>query len=97
MPRSLPPGRLMTIHLEKEQSIIWPSLVVGPVPDALAPYVHNSVVFDASQELEHQYNMDSTSLILIAMERYDVHHDKEEAFEFFLCVIVAIFDKETRG
>ena len=81
---TVPVGRLMTLHLEKDQSIIWPSLIVGPVPDVLAPYVYNSVIFDASQELEHQYNMDSTSLILIALERFDVLKDKEEAFEFFM-------------
>ncbi|KAF8920272.1 hypothetical protein CPB85DRAFT_1274267 [Mucidula mucida] len=81
---SAPSGRLLTLHLEKDQSIIWPSLIVGPVPDTLAPYVRNSVIFDASHELEHQYNMDPTSLVLIAMEQFDIHKDKEEAFEFFL-------------
>lgn len=79
-------GRLLTLHLEKDKSIIWPSLIVGPCPDTLSPYVHNSVIFDASQELEHQYNMDSTSLVLIALELYDIRKDKEEAFECFLYV-----------
>ncbi|KAG8213417.1 hypothetical protein J3R82DRAFT_11919 [Butyriboletus roseoflavus] len=32
-----PSGRLLTLHLEKEQSIIWPSLIVGPVPKELSP------------------------------------------------------------
>ncbi|KAJ7170617.1 hypothetical protein C8R43DRAFT_57149 [Mycena crocata] len=77
-------GRLLTLHLEKQQSIIWPSLIVGPVPDALSPQVTNSVVFDASDELEHQYNMDPTSLVLIALELFDIRKDKEEAFEYFL-------------
>ncbi|KAK0469846.1 uncharacterized protein EV420DRAFT_1497012 [Desarmillaria tabescens] len=77
-------GRLLTLHLEKDQSIIWPSLIVGPVPDTLAPYVRNSVIFDASYELEHQYNMDPTSLVLLAMEQFDIHKDREEAFECFL-------------
>ncbi|KAJ6619692.1 hypothetical protein B0H10DRAFT_2024464 [Mycena sp. CBHHK59/15] len=77
-------GRLLTLHLEKKQSIIWPSLIVGPVPDTVSPHVANSVVFDASNELEHQYNMDPTSLILIALELLDIRRDKEEAFEYFL-------------
>ncbi|KAJ7127047.1 hypothetical protein C8R44DRAFT_780295 [Mycena epipterygia] len=77
-------GRLLTLHLEKQQSIIWPSLIVGPVPDKLSPHITNSVVFDASDELEHQYNMDPTSLILIALELLDIRKNKEEAFEYFL-------------
>ncbi|KAJ7494678.1 hypothetical protein B0H11DRAFT_2002948 [Mycena galericulata] len=78
------PGRLLTLHLEKKQSIIWPSLIVGPAPDTLSPHVANSVVFNASDELEHTYNMDPTSLILIALELLDIRKAKEEAFEYFL-------------
>lgn len=74
----------MTIHLEKEQSIIWPSLIVGPVPETLSPLVTNPIVYNSSQELEHQYNMDPTSLVLLALEMFDIRKDKEEAFEFFL-------------
>lgn len=77
-------GRLLTLHLEKEFSVIWPSLVVGPVPHSLSPVIANSVVFDASHEMEHQYNMDPTSLALIALELFDIRHEKEEAFECFL-------------
>ncbi|KAJ7274462.1 hypothetical protein B0H12DRAFT_399944 [Mycena haematopus] len=77
-------GRLLTLHLEKKRSGIWPSLVAGPVPETLSPPIANSVVFDASEELEHQYNMDPTSLILIALELLDIRKDKEEAFEYFL-------------
>ncbi|KAL0954839.1 hypothetical protein HGRIS_003782 [Hohenbuehelia grisea] len=77
-------GRLLTLHLEKEHPSIWPSLIVGAVPDSLSPSVTSSVVFDASLELEHQYNMDPTSLMLIALELYDIRKDKEEAFEYFL-------------
>ncbi|RDB26281.1 hypothetical protein Hypma_006505 [Hypsizygus marmoreus] len=77
-------GRLLTLHLEKDQSIIWPSLIVGPVPDYLSPLVTDSVIFNASHELEHQYNMDPTSLVLIALELFDIRKDKEEAFECFL-------------
>lgn len=81
---SPPSGRLLTLHLEKDQSIIWPSLIVGPAPDTLSPLMSNSVVFDSSHELEHQYNMDPTSLVLIALELFDIRRDKEEAFECFL-------------
>ncbi|KAF5371858.1 hypothetical protein D9615_009561 [Tricholomella constricta] len=77
-------GKLLTLHLEKEQSIIWPSLIVGPAPDYLSPPVTDSVLFDASLELENQYNMDPTSLVLIGLELFDIRKDKEEAFECFI-------------
>lgn len=77
-------GRLLTLHLEKQRSGIWPSLIAGPVPGTLSPEIANTVVFDASDELEHQYNMDPTSLILIALELLDIRKHKEEAFEYFL-------------
>lgn len=83
-PRS---GRLLTVHLEKEQSIIWPTLVVGPVPQSLSSSLANTVVvFDANEEVEEQYNMDSTSLALIGLEQCDIRKDKDAAFEYFLCV-----------
>jgi hypothetical protein len=74
-------GRLLTLHLEKDQSIIWPSLVVGPVPHATLP---DTLVYDATHEIEHKYNMDPTSLVLIALELSDIRKDKEEAFECFV-------------
>ena len=77
-------GRLLTVHLEKQKSIIWPSLIVGPVPESLSPSPAASLVFDASLEMEQQYNMDPTSLALIALELSDIRKDKEEAFEYFL-------------
>ncbi|KAF8071723.1 hypothetical protein FPV67DRAFT_1412355 [Lyophyllum atratum] len=77
-------GKLLTLHLEKEQSIIWPSLIVGPAPEYLSPLVTDSVIFDASLELEHQYNMDPTSLVLIGLELFDIRKDKDEAFECFI-------------
>ncbi|KAG2017908.1 thiamine pyrophosphokinase [Coprinopsis cinerea AmutBmut pab1-1] len=77
-------GRLLTIHLEKEKSIIWPSLITGPVPETMSPTLTNSVVFNSSEELEHQYNMDPTSLALIGLEYADIRKNKEEAFEYFL-------------
>ncbi|KAG6865719.1 hypothetical protein C0991_012365 [Blastosporella zonata] len=80
-PRS---GRLLTLHLEKELLIIWPSLIVGPAPEYLSPPVTESVLFDASIELEQQYNMDPTSLVLLGLEQFDIRKDKDEAFEYFI-------------
>lgn len=78
-------GRLLTIHLEKEQSVIWPSLIVGPVPESLSSSISNTVVvFDANEEQEDKYNMDPTSLTLIALELFDIRKDRQEAFEYFL-------------
>ena len=77
-------GRLLKVHLEKQKSIIWPSLIVGPVPESLSPTPAASLLFDASLEMEQQYNMDPTSLALIALELSDIRKDKEEAFEYFL-------------
>ncbi|KAG6917007.1 hypothetical protein DXG01_004272 [Tephrocybe rancida] len=77
-------GKLLTLHLEKELSIIWPSLIVGPAPGYLSPPVTDSVLFDASLELENQYNMDPTSLVLLGLEQVDIRKDKEEAFEYFI-------------
>ncbi|KDR76320.1 hypothetical protein GALMADRAFT_247697 [Galerina marginata CBS 339.88] len=78
-------GRLLTVHLEKEKSIIWPSLIVGPVPESLFSSITNTVVvFDANEEPEDKFNMDPTSLALIALELSDIRKDKEGAFEFFL-------------
>ncbi|KAI3618024.1 thiamine pyrophosphokinase [Moniliophthora roreri] len=76
--------RLLTLHLVKENPVIWPNLVSGPVPISISPFVYNSVIFDASHELEHKYNCDPTSLTHIALELLDVRQDKEEAFEYFL-------------
>ncbi|KII89926.1 hypothetical protein PLICRDRAFT_107645 [Plicaturopsis crispa FD-325 SS-3] len=75
-------GRLLTLHLEKEQSVIWPSLIVGPVPEALSPYVPSPIIHDVNTE--HKYNMDPTSLVLTALEIFDIRRDKEEAFEYFI-------------
>lgn len=78
-------GRLLTVHLEKEQSMIWPSLIIGPVPESLASSISTTVVvFDASEGSEDQFNMDPTSLALTALELADIRKEKEEAFEFFL-------------
>lgn len=79
-------GRLLTIHLEKADSVIWPSLVVGPVPEALAPC--STSIFPwfprVSNITENRYNMDPTSLVLIALELADIRENREEAFEYFV-------------
>jgi hypothetical protein len=75
-------GRLLTIHLEKAQSIIWPSLITGPVAEAVSPFALTPLVYDSG--MEHKYNMDPTSLTLIALELYDIRKDKNEAFQFFV-------------
>ncbi|TFK72918.1 hypothetical protein BDN72DRAFT_815321 [Pluteus cervinus] len=77
-------GRLLTLYLEKDQSIIWPCLISGPVPEATSPILANSVIYNSSEELEHQYNMDPTSLVLIALELFDIRKEKDEAFEYFI-------------
>ncbi|KAG2140092.1 hypothetical protein DEU56DRAFT_735317 [Suillus clintonianus] len=75
-------GRLVTLHLEKEQSIIWPSLIQGPVPQETSPCAPVPMLYDSN--LEYKYNMDPTSLVLYAIELYDIRKDKEEAFECFV-------------
>ncbi|EIN03722.1 hypothetical protein PUNSTDRAFT_146892 [Punctularia strigosozonata HHB-11173 SS5] len=67
--------RLLTLHLEKaDPSGFWPSLVTGPVPLSLSP----------SPDGDEEYNMDSTSLTLLAAELQDIRKDKEGAFEMFV-------------
>lgn len=75
-------GRLLTLHLEKDQSIIWPSLIIGPVDILVSPSVPYPFVCDPI--LEHNYNMDPTSLVLIALELFDIRKDKEGAFEYLV-------------
>jgi hypothetical protein len=77
-------GRLLTFHLEKEQPVIWPSLIVGPVSEALSPSAPNTLPYPS--QTEERYNMDPTSLVLIALEFYDIRKDKDTAFEYFLLV-----------
>jgi thiamine pyrophosphokinase len=71
--------------LEKEKSIIWPALIVGPVPESLSSSITNTVVvFDASENADDRYSMDPTSLALIGLELCDIRKEKEVAFEYFL-------------
>ena len=75
------PGRLLTIHLEKSDSIIWPSLIVGPVSETHSPCPPNSM--GSSSEAELPFNMDPTSLTLTALELFDIRKDYDKAFEYF--------------
>jgi hypothetical protein len=75
------PGRLLTVHLEKSDSIIWPSLIVGPVSETLSPCPPNAM--GSSPETELPFNMDPTSLTLIALELFDIRKDYDKAFEYF--------------
>lgn len=75
------PGRLLTLHLEKSDSIIWPSLIVGPVSETHSPCFPMST--GLSQEAESSFNMDPTSLTLTALELFDIRKDHEKAFEYF--------------
>ncbi|RPD61083.1 hypothetical protein L226DRAFT_534730 [Lentinus tigrinus ALCF2SS1-7] len=77
-------GRLLTIHLEKAESIIWPSLIVGPVPESVSPPPAGVYPWLLDNVVELQYNMDPTSLVLIALDLYDIRKAKEDAFEYFI-------------
>ncbi|KAI0360149.1 hypothetical protein OH77DRAFT_1419555 [Trametes cingulata] len=77
-------GRLLTIHLEKAESVIWPSLIVGPVPDSVSPVPSGVYPWTTSVTEEAKYNMDPTSLALIALDLYDIRKAKEDAFEYFV-------------
>ncbi|KAI9061040.1 hypothetical protein FKP32DRAFT_1594716 [Trametes sanguinea] len=77
-------GRLLTIHLEKAESVIWPSLIVGPVPETVSPVPSNVYPWTTSVTEEAKYNMDPTSLALIALDLYDIRKAKEDAFEYFI-------------
>ncbi|KAH8822852.1 hypothetical protein DL96DRAFT_1619522 [Flagelloscypha sp. PMI_526] len=83
---STPPqsGRLLTLHLEKKVPTIWPSLISGPVSEDISPAPRHPSVYKTSRQLEHQYNMDATTLTLLGIEHHDIRKKKEEAFEYFI-------------
>lgn len=83
-------GRLLTLYLEKDQSIIWPCLISGPVEEAVSPCVTNPLIYNSSDELERKYNMDPTSLVLLALELFDIRQEREAAFEYFLYAYYAV-------
>ena len=57
---------------------------MGPVPQELSPCAPVPAVLDADPE--GKYNMDPTSLVLFAIELFDIRKDREEAFECFVWV-----------
>ncbi|KAG2351492.1 hypothetical protein BDR07DRAFT_1443909 [Suillus spraguei] len=65
-------GRLVTLHLRRSR----------PIPQEISPCAPVPMLYDSS--LEYKYNMDPTSLVLYAIELYDIRKDKEEAFECFV-------------
>lgn len=80
-----PSGRLLTLYLEKSESVIWPSLVAGPVPETLSSCATGMYPWAQSpMTQESKYNMDPTSLVLFALELYDIRKAKEDAFEYFV-------------
>jgi hypothetical protein len=68
--------RLLTLHLEKVESSIWASLIVGPAPLSI-PLSSSDPGSDA------KYNMDVTSLTLTGLELYDIRKKREDAFGYF--------------
>ncbi|KAF8591133.1 hypothetical protein K439DRAFT_1650933 [Ramaria rubella] len=79
-------GRLLTLHLEKAESIIWPSLVVGPVPISLATPIYLPERWQDSDLTvsEEKFNMDPTSLSLVAIDMLDIRQERNEAFEYLV-------------
>ncbi|VDB88428.1 unnamed protein product [Peniophora sp. CBMAI 1063] len=73
-------GRLLTLHLEKADSAIWPALIVGPAPALLS----SPPLGPSPPDMEAAYNMDPTSLALLGLELADVREDADRAFECFL-------------
>ncbi|KAG8930930.1 hypothetical protein FRC02_003448 [Tulasnella sp. 418] len=94
-PNRSQPTRLLTIHLEKVQAEIWPSLIVSGIPielDAstdMTASTHNSDVSLSSSTAstvtigndDFKYNMDPTSLVMVGL--HVLHDDQEDAFEYF--------------
>ncbi|GJJ08310.1 hypothetical protein Clacol_002521 [Clathrus columnatus] len=79
-------GRLLTLHLEKTQSVIWPSLIIGPVPPSLSPLIPLPERW-GDPELrnnEGRYNMDPTSLSLMAIDMLDIRQERVDAFEYLV-------------
>ncbi|EKM58211.1 uncharacterized protein PHACADRAFT_182579 [Phanerochaete carnosa HHB-10118-sp] len=77
-------SRLLTIHLEKADSMIWPSLVIGPVSEAISPPDTSRYPWAPSGPTEACFNMDPTSLVLLGLDHFDIREDREEAFEYFV-------------
>ena len=76
------------VHLEKAESIIWPSLIIGPVPESVSPPPAGVYPWLLDNAVELRYNMDPTSLVLIALDLYDIRKAEEDAFEYFVYVML---------
>lgn len=76
------------MHLEKADSIIWPSLIIGPVPESVSPPPTGVYPWLLDISSEMPYNMDPTSLVLIALDLHDIRKAEGEAFEYFVYVIL---------
>jgi hypothetical protein len=63
-------SRLLTIHLQKTETAMWPNLITGP-----APVTDESFV-------EAEYNMDPFSLSKVGDDLLKMHEDPECAFEY---------------
>ncbi|KZT29876.1 hypothetical protein NEOLEDRAFT_1127765 [Neolentinus lepideus HHB14362 ss-1] len=75
-------GRLLTLHLEKVESAIWPCLISGPAPGTIG--CRSGCTLSLNQAAEQRYNMDPTSLMLLGCDLLDLRKEEEEAFEYFL-------------
>ncbi|KAF9790908.1 hypothetical protein BJ322DRAFT_999930 [Thelephora terrestris] len=75
-------GRLLTLYLDKAEPGIWPSLIVGPVPETMSP--SQAYPYGGDAEVEKKYNIDPSSLALLGLEFLDIRKDQEEAFEYFI-------------
>lgn len=64
--------------------MIWPSLIIGPVLETLSPANISCYPWTPSSIVEARYNMDPTSLVLLALDLCDIRGDREEAFEYFM-------------
>jgi len=76
-------GRLLTLHIEKTEPAIWPVLISGPAPVALAQPAPAPA--HTAEQSEALFNADPTSLGLLGLDCLDVRKDKDLAFEYFLC------------
>jgi hypothetical protein len=61
-------------------------LIASALPSSIHPCPPGPPGSDPT--LEDKYNMDSTSLTLLGLDLFDIRKDKEEAFEYFVCVII---------
>ena len=61
--------------------------MVGPVPETISPTPAGVYPWELDGVSEAPYNLDPTSLVLIGLDLYDIRKAKEDAFEYFMCVV----------